>query len=303
VREPPPDVSDDAVLSVVREHWAPAADAVEHLPVGFGAHHWAASSGGRRTHFVTLDALGSRHSAQSIEASYGTAAALARDLDFVVQPLPSARGAFTVPLGRGAVSASAWCEGTPPETMDADVTAGLLDRLHTTTPPDGTPAWTTLVSEDLADDLRARCSTPWTSGPYAERARSAVRARLDAVAEWTATYLVLAEVACGRPWVVTHGEPDEGNQLLVDGRTLLLDWESVKLAPVERDLRTFVERGGSAPAIVDPAMLELFDLEWRLDEIAGYATWFESPHTGTASDRIAVGGLLHELTRSSITVP
>ena len=42
-------------------------------------------------------------------------------------------------------------------------------------------------------------------------------------------------------------------------------------------------------------MLELFDLEWRLDEISQYAAWFAAPHTGTADDEIAFGGLLHEL--------
>ncbi len=301
MREPPTDVTDDDVLAEVRRHWSSAVDAVEHLPVGFGAHHWAASSAGRRTHFLTLDALGARHSAASIEASYATAATLARDLEFVVAPLPSSTGSFTAPLGSRALSATPWLEGEPPVSMDAETTAAMMARLHGATPPDDTPAWGPIVREDLAEHLTTRCSTEWTSGPYAGRARSALRARLDAVAEWTATYVVLAELARRRPWVVTHGEPDEGNQLLVDGRTLVLDWESVKLAPVERDLRTFVERGHSLPlghlGAADPAMLELFDLEWRLDEIGQYAAWFEAPHTGTASDRVAIGGLLHELTR------
>ena len=44
-------------------------------------------------------------------------------------------------------------------------------------------------------------------------------------------------------------------------------------------------------------MLDLFDLEWRLDEISQYAAWFEAWHTGTASDAIAFGGLTGELTR------
>ena len=42
VREPPLNVSDDDVLAAVREHWTAEVDGVEHLPVGFGAHHWAA---------------------------------------------------------------------------------------------------------------------------------------------------------------------------------------------------------------------------------------------------------------------
>jgi spectinomycin phosphotransferase len=294
-------VTDDDVLAEVRRHWSAEVDAVEHLPVGFGAHHWAASSAGRRTHFLTLDTLGPRHSAASIEASYATAATLARDLDFVVAPLPSSTGPFTAPLGPRTLSATPWLDGEPPEAMDAETTAAMLARLHASAPPAGTPRWVPIVREDLAEHLTTRCSAPWASGPFAERARSALRARFDAVTEWTATYHLLAELARRRPWVVTHGEPDEGNQLLVEDRTLILDWESVKLAPVERDLRTFVDRDHSLPlgalGAADPAMLELFDLEWRLDEIGQYAAWFEAPHTGTASDRVAIGGLLHELTR------
>ena len=100
-----------------------------------------------------------------------------------------------------------------------------------------------------------------------------------------------------KPWVVTHGEPHERNQVVVLGTTLLVDWESVRLAPAERDWRTLVD-GGLPPTGLDAAMLDLFDLEWRLDEISQYAAWFAAPHTGTASDRVAIGGLLHELTRA-----
>lgn len=47
----------------------------------------------------------------------------------------------------------------------------------------------------------------------------------------------------------------------------------------------------------DHEMVELFDLEWRLSEIEEYARWFAAPHTGTADDDIAYGGLLAELAR------
>ena len=50
-------------------------------------------------------------------------------------------------------------------------------------------------------------------------------------------------------------------------------------------------------------MVELFDLEWRLDEIAQYAAWFSAPHTGTRSDEVAYGGLLGELQRGEFARP
>jgi spectinomycin phosphotransferase len=301
VREAPQDLDEQALLTAIRRQWNPDVDAVEHLPVGFGAHHWAATTSGRATHFVTLDALGGGHSATSLEAAYAAAAAIADELDFVLAPAVSSAGVYTAPLHGGALSVTPWVEGTTPRHLDLDSTAAALTRLHRTTPPVGLPQWHPLVPASLADDLTHLSGSPWDSGPYGERARTAVRSRLDAVAEWTAAYHALADVARRRPWVVTHGEPHELNMLVAgqppDAHTWFVDWESVRLAPAERDWRTLLERGWAPDAGVDPAMVDLFDLEWRLDEISQYAAWFAAPHTGTASDRVAMGGLLHELTR------
>ena len=79
---------------------------------------------------------------------------------------------------------------------------------------------------------------------------------------------------------------------------MLVDWESLTFAPPELDLRIVVDAGLSpADAGAEPAMLELFDLEWRLDEVSQYAEWFAAQHTGTEDDRIAFDGLLEELGR------
>ena len=47
-------------------------------------------------------------------------------------------------------------------------------------------------------------------------------------------------------------------------------------------------------------MVEMFDLEWRLDEISQYAAWFAAPHTGTASDEVAFGGLMRGARASGV---
>ena len=60
MREPPTFLSDAQVLRAVSEGWRTEVDAVEHLPVGFGAHHWVASLAGTPHLFVTLDRLASR---------------------------------------------------------------------------------------------------------------------------------------------------------------------------------------------------------------------------------------------------
>ncbi|MEJ7832645.1 MAG: hypothetical protein WKF79_07010 [Nocardioides sp.] len=82
-----------------------------------------------------------------------------------------------------------------------------------------------------------------------------------------------------------------------------MDWESLKLAPRERDLRGLVEAGRADLAVPRWQMIELFDLEWRLDEISQYAAWFAAPHTGTASDEIALAGLEEELGRPEWRLP
>ena len=295
MREAPPHVTEAAVLAVVRDRWWPDADDVVHLPVGFGAWHWRVAAGGRHALFVTLDRLGVHHTADSLEATYAGAAELAgRGLDFVVPPLPGPDGRFTAGFGPDALSATRWHDGTSGDASFTDAqaraTAELLDALHAEPPPAGLPRWHPLVGPDLPEQLGARTLTPWTHGPHGETARDAIRERIDDIARWTADYLRLAASTDPGTWVSTHGEPHTRNQLATDDGTLLVDWESLRLAPRERDLRYLANQG-------DPALVEMFDLEWRLDEISQYADWFEAPHAGTESDRVALGGLLHERIR------
>lgn len=278
------------MLDVVREQWLPTATQVEHLPVGFGAHHWVARDGAEPELFVTLDGLGTRHTAETLEATYAAAAALHESgLEFVVPCLRAASGGFTVSLADGAVSATRWVEAQRPP--DASGALGLVARLHATAPPPGALPWRPLVPPSLADDLARRVATPWSSGPMAERARVALAEHLDAIAGWTSAYHRMAGIAGRRTWVPTHGEPHERNLLETPSGMLLVDWESLRLGPPERDLRVL------DPAAGDPLMTEMFDIEWRLDEIAQYAAWFEAAHMGTEDDEVALGGLLHELER------
>jgi len=298
VRERPPGVTDADILGAVRAHWDDGATTVEHVPLGFGAHHWWV--GGL---FVTLDLLGRRHTRETLENTYAAAVTLAaRGLEFVLAGVPARGGTLTVPLGAaGALSATPWRTGTPGDGSITDeraaTTAGFLDRLHATTPPAGLRGWRPLVGPDLADDLAERTAHPWTGGAHGETARLALRDHLARVATWTADYHRLAATTDPATWVPTHGEPDTGNQLATPHGVLLVDWESLMLAPAERDLRTLVDAGHPHPRAGDD-LLALFDLEWRLDEVAQYATWFEEPHGDTENDRIALGGLLGELSRA-----
>jgi spectinomycin phosphotransferase len=298
VREPPPHVADVDVLTEVRRSWDPHVDRVEHLPVGFGAHHWAAYAGGEARLFVTYD-HGKSDPLSVLEAAYGGARALHdAGLEFVLAPLVARSGRLTEPFAGGALSCSTWRDGTSVEPLDVPWTVAALGRLHAATPPPGIPEWRPRVEVDFPAAVTRLIEQAWGPGPYAEQARDAVRRRLGDVERWTQRYHQLADTARGRRWVVTHGEPHVANQLLTADGHYLVDWDTLRLAPAEIDLQILTEAGLAADAVgADQDMLELFDLEWRLDEISQYAAWFAAPHAGTEDDRIAFDDLLHELTR------
>ena len=289
VREPPTDVSDADVLAAVRRHWSPDVDAVEHLPVGFGAHHWVGIIRGRRTHFLTLDSLGGKHDAASLEAAYAAASGLMFPLDFVVAPMPTFGGPLTVPFAAGALSATPWIPGDSPERLDLAVTSAMLTRLHARTPPAGLPRWAPLTPPTLADDL-----VDLDADALGGRPLRRTRPRRVARTARRGGRLVGRLPRAGGPRERTPlgrsptASRTSATRWSASDRTLLVDWETILLAPAERDWRTLVERGlpVASPGLdLDAAMLELFDLEWRLDEISQYAAWFAGPHSGTAATR------------------
>ena len=99
--------------------------------------------------------------------------------------------------------------------------------------------------------------------------------------------------------VPTHGEPHSGNQLLTAGGRLLVDWESLKLAPAELDLRTLTGTQAEVQVEVGVGIIPAGGgCKELLDEIRQYAAWFSAPHRGGPDDEIAFEGLLQELERA-----
>ncbi len=289
--ERPPDVADDDVLALVRQHWEPAADAVEHLPVGWGAHHWRIDVAGEPALFATLDPDLPRHTRGRLEAAYASAAALG--LGFVWPQLPRADGHFTVPVGARTASVAAWLPGERPRESVAELPA-MLSALHSVEPPATARSWVSELDPDLPLLVRDLLQQPW-SDPLGAAARDLLVEHLARVDAWAREHARLVALADPATYVVTHGEPGVHNQWLARGRTWLLDWESLLLAPRERDLATLVHEGRDVDH--DPQMVRLFDLEWRLSEIWSFARWLQGPHTGDADDHTALGGLTEELTR------
>ena len=87
----------------------PTVDRVEHLAVGFGAHHWRAEQAGVPIWFVTYDRFGDRHTATSLAAAYAGAIELAeRGLEFVLAPTLARFGDVLLPVANGALSCTPW---------------------------------------------------------------------------------------------------------------------------------------------------------------------------------------------------
>ncbi|MES4903444.1 MULTISPECIES: phosphotransferase [unclassified Streptomyces] len=307
MRSRPSFINDEAIASAIAAHWLPEVVDIDYLPWGFGAYHWRVAGGGQ-TLFVTLDQLAPRHTAASLEAAYTAAAALAAGgLELVCAPLPARSGRLTIDVGPGVLSATPWLDGRSPTEAEAGAlrhvreVIAVLAALHRAAPPEGLPCWTPRVGPEFADELRARTARPWASGPLAEEARGALAAHHDAIKRWTGRYRELADIAYARrdTWVPTHGEPHNDNQVVVAGGLKLVDWESLALAPRERDYADLLDTDEGEGLAADPAMAELFALDWRLSELVDYARWFAAPHTGTDDDHIALEGLYEELSEAT----
>ncbi len=90
--------------------------------------------------------------------------------------------------------------------------------------------------------------------------------------------------------MITHGEPHAGNVMTTSSGLVLVDWDTVLLAPPERDLWDMADRDESAldhyaratGVQIDQDALSLYRLWYDLAEIGGYLALFHAPHSETA---------------------
>lgn len=149
--------------------------------------------------------------------------------------------------------------------------------------------------EDLESFL-ARPGQRWESGPFAEAARDLLRPHAAALAQLVREFDRLAESTrrVRAHVVITHGEPHPANVMAVDGRLLLIDWDTVGLAPPERDVSLIVtgandgiERYQQATGIeLSPSVITLYRLRWYLDDVASAVGMFRNPHDDTPDTRL-----------------
>lgn len=300
---PPVSPTDDEILVTVQRHWDLEIDAVAYFPVGFGAHHWQGCFGGTPVAFITLDQPESPGAQSSLQQAYAAAHELFDSgLEFVVPPVPAIGGGFIVPMSDGCVSVTPWVQGTTPSAEDASEPAHLLRstqalmQLHACRLSASMPEWRQRVAAKFMDRLETLLVSPWDLGPMGMQARALILENVATLQSKACRYLELTEEAMGQRqrWVPTHGEPHFANQILSDGALRFVDWESLRLAPKERDV-VGLPTAAWPQFQPNPAMIDLFRLEWTLAEIDEYAHWFSAEHTGDADDLLALEKLRSEL--------
>jgi spectinomycin phosphotransferase len=326
VQTRPTDLDDAAVTASLAEGWDVRTESVSYLPEGGGAHHWKVVDRSGRPLFVTVDDLDNKDwLGDTREAAFtglrhalGTAAALHRDagLGFVVAPIQSVADDIVRRLDdRYAMSVYPFLIGesfpfgphTDPQRR-AEV-LDLLAALHSAAravrglPP---PHQLTVGGRRDLDTVLGDPDRPWAEGPFAEPARALVASCAPALTELLEAFdrLVESTTTARSDTVLTHGEPHPANVMSVDGRLVLLDWDTVALAAPERDLwmvtsdsAELAHYSNTTGHTVDPSVMTLYRLRWYLDDIASATRLLRASHQESSDTRRNWHGLRDRLAR------
>ena len=305
-----PDEFDAGALSgYLADGWGFDVEAADYAAVGAGSYHWVVRDRKGTRGFVTVDDLDrktwlgdTRESAfDGLRRAFDTASTLrASGLGFVVAPILTSRGESVLRIGpRDSIALFPLVDGQSGEYGEYD-TAGraavvaLLAELHRATPAVAS------VSATVGLDLPGRrhleaglqeLNETWLGGPFSEPARQALAGHASGVAEAIALADRLAADVASRngEWVVTHGEPHAANVMRTAESHVLVDWDTVALAPPERDLWMVMGDTADEAAIyadatgrrVDDVAVNFFRLTWDLKDIAECLNALRSPHGET----------------------
>ena len=305
MRARPEGIDESSVAVALRDGWDFDVAAATYAPVGGGSYHWQVADHSGRRGFVTVDDLGRKawlgdtrdEVFEELRSAFETSSVLWESgLDFVVAPLPTREGEILRRLdARYSIALFPFLEGAAGvfgqyDEEERRAVLGLVADLHLATGILGAGVRTTGLGvpgrHELEGALRD-ADEVWTGGPLSEPARMAVRERREELTELLglADRLAAAAQARGGTWVITHGEPHAGNVVVTAEGRRLVDWDTVAIAPPERDLWLLVDRGDPGDLYVhatgrsiNEAALDFFRLAWDLNDLAEYLSELRSPH-------------------------
>ena len=249
------DVSDDDIVRVVAEGWSIDADHVEYAAVGFGSHHWHVRSGTDRW-FLTVDDLDARRD---------------RESETREQVAIQLRSALT--LARSLRDSGLDFVVAPAAAVGKHVVHPIDERYLAGSPSGWGPGPFTTAAAALLDRHRG--------------------ALLDALARFDERVDALNH---SHPsLVITHGEPHRGNTIDTRNGVMLIDWDTARLGPPERDLwalidedptlaDAYAERTGVE---VNPTTVAMYRLHWDVSEISLFVADLRAPHDDTPDTRLA----------------
>jgi spectinomycin phosphotransferase len=320
VKSQPEEVEISALIGSLADGWGFDVETIDYAPVGFGSYHWVATDVAGTRGFVTVDDLerkpwlgDSPESAfDGLKRAFGTAAAL-RDagLSFVLAPILTIDRETVRRIGAHyTVALFPFVEGQAGRHFEYDtpeersVVVTMLAQLHQATSAVESVARRIdlrLPGRGRLESAVREVDETWSGGPYSEAARQALARHASEVAELLGLFDRLSrEVARRRTrWVVTHGEPHAVNLLQTDVGQMLVDWDTVALAPPERDLwmlvgdtrddaTSYADATGHQP---DQVAMNFFRLTWDLADLAAYTDVLRSPHRASDDTAKAFEGL------------
>lgn len=305
MRAAPDGIDESSVLAALADGWDFDVATAAYAPVGGGSYHWEVADPSGRRAFVTVDDLGRKawlgdtrdEVLEELRCAFDTASVLWEGgLDFVVAPIPDRDGESVRRLdARYSIALFPFLEGEPGvfgryDDEEREAVLELIADLHLATTAAGTRVRTAGLAVPGRHDVEAalrEVDEPWTGGPFSEPAREAVRERRGELAELlTLADRLSAEAQTrGGDWVVTHGEPHAANVIATNEGRRLVDWDTVAVAPPERDLWMLVERGDPGDVYVratnrqiNEFALDFFRLAWDLGDLAEYLSELRAPH-------------------------
>jgi spectinomycin phosphotransferase/16S rRNA (guanine(1405)-N(7))-methyltransferase len=305
----PAGLTDETLARLIAAQWDVTPAVLEYRAVGFGSHHWYVTDANGASWFATVDDVGAEPT--RLLAALETAVdLLAAGCGFVVAPLRTRNRTAWARLGRFVLALYPNIEGetySSGEFSDDAHRRGVLDlvvALHSL--PIGVAPHATVedfVIRDRGELERGLDGDAMrATGPYAVQTARLIERSAPAVRASLAEYDRLVGVVRGSApqGVVTHGEPHAANTIRAPSGWMLIDWETVLVAPPERDLWTVaagdstvleVYSQATATEVSDEA-LALYELRWDLTEIAVYVRRFRRPHAGDADDDKSWDGLV-----------